>query len=286
MLDTAGQNYVSTPGRGWLTAALLPGVLVITCLAVFPIGLAAWTSVGLQDGSLSSRHYVAFFSGAESYLALLRTVGLASATTVVSIILSVVLGYVARTSPGTATVVRTLVSLPLAVPVLIAGYALVLFFSDNGLFNNVLVRVLHLFSDPISIAYTWGGLVLACVWRFFPYTALLTINALAAVDRNVELAAASTGATPWQVFTRVTAPIIAPAALTGSILTFVSTFGTFSIPLLMGRGGDVLSVMAYRKLSGAFDWPAAATIVIVMAVIQIIVLSAMKRVVDNWAGRA
>ena len=168
---------------------------------------------------------------------------------------------------------------------LIAGYALALFYAENGLFNNLLVRVLHLLSDPLSISYTWTGLVVACIWRFFPYTGLLVIAALQAIDRNVEQAAASTGANPWQVFARVTLPLIAPAALTGGILTFVSTFGTFSIPLIMGRGGDVLSVMAYRKVSGAFDWPVASTIVIVMAVIQIAVLVGLRRAVVRWTQR-
>jgi len=282
----APANYVSTPNPWWLTASLLPGLAIVLCLAVFPICLAIWTSIVVDSGSLSARHYIKFFSNLESYQALLRTLGLASATTAVSIVLSVLLGYIGRISMGVGTAVRTLASLPLAVPVLIAGYALALFFSDNGLFNNLLVRVLGIISEPLSISYTWVGLVVACVWRFFPYTALLTINALDSIDSNIELAAASTGASPWQVFTRVTAPIIAPAVLTGAILTFVSTFGTFSIPLLMGRGGDVLSVMAYRKLSGSFDWPAAATIVIVMAVIQIIVLTAMKSAVNRWSNRS
>ena len=53
----------------------------------------------------------------------------------------------------------------------------------------------------------------------------------------------------------------------------------------MGRGGDVLSVMAYRKVSGAFDWPVASTIVIVMAVIQIAVLIGLRRAVVRWAHR-
>jgi ABC-type Fe3+ transport system permease subunit len=178
-----------------------------------------------------------------------------------------------------------LVALPLAVPVLIAGYALTLFFSDNGLFNNVLVRVLHVLGGPLHIAYTWGGLVAACTWRFFPYTGLLVITALQAIDRDVERAAASTGASPVQVFWRVTLPVIMPATITGGILTFVSTFGTFSIPLMMGRGGDVLSVMAYRQLAGKFDWPAASAIVVVMSVIQIGVLAGLRSGVSRWTRR-
>ena len=281
----AAASTIATPRPLWIAGALAPGLAIVVCLVLYPIGLALWLSLTSSTGALTLQHYVDFFASGDSYRALLRTLGLALATTAASLVLSIPLGYLGRIPGSIGTLVRVLVSLPLAVPVLIAGYALALFYAENGLFNNLLVRVLHLLSDPLAISYTWTGLVVACTWRFFPYTGLLVIAALQAIDRNVEQAAASIGANPSQVFTRVTLPLIAPAALTGSILTFVSTFGTFSIPLIMGRGGDVLSVMAYRKVSGAFDWPVASTIVIVMAVIQIAVLVGLRRAVVRWTRR-
>jgi ABC-type spermidine/putrescine transport system permease subunit I len=278
-------STIATPRPLWIAGAIAPGLAIVACLVLYPIGLALWISLTSSAGALTLQHYVDFFASGDSYRALVRTLGLALATTAASLLLSIPLGYLGRIPGWIGTLVRVLVSLPLAVPVLIAGYALALFYAENGLFNNLLVRVLHLLSDPLTISYTWTGLVVACTWRFFPYTGLLVITALQAIDRNVEQAAASTGANPWQVFSRVTLPLIAPAALTGAILTFVSTFGTFSIPLIMGRGGDVLSVMAYRKVSGAFDWPVASTIVIVMAVIQIVVLVGLRRSVARWTRR-
>jgi len=281
----AAASTIATPRPLWIAGAIAPGLAIVVCLVLYPIGLALWVSLTSSAGALTLQRYIDFFASGDSYRALLRTLGLALATTAASLLLSIPLGYLGRIPGSIGTLVRVLVSLPLAVPVLIAGYALALFYAENGLFNNLLVRVLHLLSDPLLISYTWTGLVVACTWRFFPYTGLLVIAALQAIDRNVEQAAASTGANPWQVFTRVTLPLIAPAALTGSILTFVSTFGTFSIPLIMGRGGDVLSVMAYRKVSNAFDWPVASTIVIVMAVIQIAVLVGLRRAVVRWTRR-
>jgi putative spermidine/putrescine transport system permease protein len=281
----AAASTIATPRPLWIAGAIAPALAIVVCLVLYPIGLALWVSLTSSAGALTLQRYIDFFASGDSYRALLRTLGLALATTAASLLLSIPLGYLGRIPGSIGTLVRVLVSLPLAVPVLIAGYALALFYAENGLFNNLLVRVLHLLSDPLAISYTWTGLVVACTWRFFPYTGLLVIAALQAIDRNVEQAAASTGANPWQVFARVTLPLIAPAALTGSILTFVSTFGTFSIPLIMGRGGDVLSVMAYRKVSGAFDWPVASTIVIVMAVIQIAVLVGLRRAVVRWTQR-
>lgn len=280
-MATQADQRLAAPNRLVLPAALAPGLTVVALLCIYPLGLALVTSLEGKDGPTLAR-YLGFFADRRSYGALLNTIGLAAMTTVASICVSIPLGYVARSSPRLGTAIRALVALPLAVPVLIAGYALTLFFSTNGLFNNILVRVLFILSDPLTISYTWGGLVVACVWRFFPYTALLLMSALAALDRDLENAAASIGANPWQTFWRVTVPLLAPAAVTGGVLTFVSTFGTFSIPLIMGGSGDVLSVMAYRKIAGSFDWPSAATIVAVMAVIQICTLVALRSAVARW----
>jgi putative spermidine/putrescine transport system permease protein len=285
MSEATGRSYIATPDPRWLAAALVPGLAIVSGLVIYPLALAASYSLDLGSGGPTTAHYLAFFTDPQSYRATLRTLGLALATTLASLALSIPLGYVARASGRLGAIIRVLIALPLAVPVLIAGYALALFYSENGLFNSLLVRVLHIAPEPLTISYTWTGLLVACVWRFFPYTGLLVVSALQSTDRSVEEAAASTGANPWQTFWRVTLPLIAPAALTGGILTFVSTFGTFSLPLLMGRSAETLSVMAYRKVTGSFEWPTASTIVLVMAVIQIAVLVGVRRRVLRWAHR-
>jgi ABC-type spermidine/putrescine transport system permease subunit I len=286
MASTADKDFLGRGKAGWLALALGPGLLIVVALCVYPLMLATSASFSEAEG-LSVGRYREFFTGAESMNALVRTVSLAVATMMVSVAISVPLGYVARDRAAIGTLIRLLVALPLAVPVLIAGYALTLFFSPNGLFNNILVHVLSVLSEPITLSYTWGGLVIACVWRFFPYTALLVITAIGTMNRQVEDAAAVAGATPSQTFWRVTLPAIAPAALTGGVLTFVNTFGTFSIPLIMGGGssGEVLSVMAYREIAGRFDWPSASTIVLVMAVIQIVTLIVLRYAVARWTHR-
>ena len=280
----AAASTIATPRPLWIAGAIAPGLAIVVCLVLYPIGLALWVSLTSSAGALTLQHYVDFFASGDSYRALLRTLGLALATTAASLLLSIPLGYLGRIPGSIGTLVRVLVSLPLAVPVLIAGYSLALFLcGERAVQQSAGARA----ASPVRPAFDF----LHGRPRRRLHLAVLSLHGTsdhcgAAGDRpQFEQAAASTGANPWQVFARVTLPLIAPAALTGSILTFVSTFGTFSIPLIMGRGGDVLSVMAYRKVSGAFDWPVASTIVIVMAVIQIAVLVGMRRSVVRWTRR-
>src|SRR5690242_6629839 len=121
MATFASRSYIATANPLWLAAALTPGLAIVICLVLSPIWLALRASLGVETGGLTLQRYAAFFGEGESYRALSRTVGLALATTAASIALSVPLGYVGRTPGAIGTVTRLLVSLPLGVPVLIAG---------------------------------------------------------------------------------------------------------------------------------------------------------------------
>jgi ABC-type Fe3+ transport system permease subunit len=277
MSKTRGNSaYVSSIHPLWCWLGLSPAIAIVGALVLYPLALAVFTSVQEPDGVTLAR-YVRFFSSPKSYTILFQTLLISCLATLGSVALSLPLAYVVRRSDHQRTLLRVLTATPLAVPVLISAYALTLFFSEHGLFNYVVVRVLHVAPEPLKISYTWAGLVLACVWRFFPYTALVVVGALEALDPSIEEAAYSTGARPYQVLLRVTLPLLTPAIVTGSILSFIGTFGTFSIPLVMGRGQDVLSVVAYRYALTFFDWGSAATIVVIMAVIQLSLLAVYTR---------
>jgi ABC-type Fe3+ transport system permease subunit len=172
---------------------------------------------------------------------------------------------------------RTLITIPLMVPVLIAAYALTLFFARNGLFNYLIVHVLHLASERLTISYTLLGVILACVWRYFPFVAIVVAGALESLNPSLEEAAASMGASPARAFWGVVLPLLVPSIVTGSILAFVGTFGTFSIPLIMGRGEEVLSVLAYRYHALFFDSASASTVAVVMLVVQVVLLGLFAR---------
>jgi ABC-type spermidine/putrescine transport system permease subunit I len=276
MRKRASASYVASIPTGWLWLLLSPAILIVCFLVIYPVTIAFITSLSGEAG-FTLEHYSAFFADPESYASLMRTLGVAVSTTIASIALSLCIAYAGRAWPGWATTLRMLAIIPLGVPVLVAGYSLMLFFAENGLFNNVLVHVLGVLSQPLPISYTMPGLTIACTWRFFPYTALVVMGAMEDLDRSLEDAAAIAGANPIQVFWRVTLPVLAPAIVTGGVLTFVTTFGTFSIPLIMGGGEDLLSVVAYRHISGRFEWAEGSTVVIVMATLQLALLIAFRR---------
>lgn len=275
--DPRDEIYITTVGLPWCWLGLLPALTIVVVLVLYPLTVAVLTSLQ-GEGRITLSRYLSFFMNPRSYSILVQTLIISGLATLGSILLSLPLAFVVRRSDRSRTFLRVLTATPLAVPVLISAYALTLFFSEHGLFNYLVVRILRLASQPLIISYTWPGLVLACVWRFFPFTALVVIGALEALDPRIEEAAYSTGARPYQVLLRVTLPLLTPAIVTGSILTFIGAFGTFSIPLIMGRGQDVLSVVAYRYALTFFDWGSAATVVVIMAIIQLSLLAIYTRI--------
>jgi ABC-type spermidine/putrescine transport system permease subunit I len=269
-------RYVETLSAPWRTALLAPAFAIVLVLGICPLATALWTSLSSPHGPTLAR-YAAFLADPESYAALEATLSVSAAATFLSVLISLPLAYAMRASGRLRNALRVLLATPLAVPVLIAAYALTIFYAEHGLFNVLLVNVLHVASEPLAISYRWPGLVLACVWRFFPYTALVVASALEGLDPALEEAAYSTGARPRQVLFRVVVPLLLPAVFTGSMLTFIGVFGTFSIPLVMGGRQQLLAVIAYRDLTGRFDFGSAATVVTVMAAIQLTLLGLYRR---------
>ena len=255
---------------------MAPALLLLVGLFFYPLAVVVYTSLSGPQG-VSLAHYAKFFSDERSYTALVNTIKIAVLSTVGCVLISLPLALLLRRSQRYRAFMRTLITLPLMVPVLIASYALTLFFARNGLFNYLIVRVLHLASERLTISYTLLGVILACVWRYFPFVAIVVSGALESLNPSLEEAAASLGASPMRAFRDVVLPLLVPSIVTGSILAFVGTFGTFSIPLIMGRGEEVLAVLAYRYEAVFFDSASASTVAVVMIVVQVLLLTAFAR---------
>jgi ABC-type Fe3+ transport system permease subunit len=124
------------------------------------------------------------------------------------------------------------------------------------------------------------------VWLYFPYTCVTTLSSLESLDRSIEEAGAVSGATRWQVLRHIVLPLITPAILAGSVLTFMAAFGAFSVPLIAGGNYRPLSVEIYKEISIFIParWSAASAIAVVMGVLQVIFLSLYMRYVRRAGG--
>jgi molybdate transport system permease protein len=125
-----------------------------------------------------------------------------------------------RRFPGRA-LLDGLVHLPLILPPVVTGYLLLLTFGRRGLFGSALAEIGLVFS------FRWTGAALACAIMGFPLMVRAMRLSIEAVDRRLEQAAATLGASPLAVFLTVTVPLSLPGCIAGAVLAFAKAMGEF-----------------------------------------------------------
>jgi molybdate transport system permease protein len=125
-----------------------------------------------------------------------------------------------RRFPGRA-VLDGLVHLPLILPPVVTGYLLLLAFGRRGILGGALAEV------GVVFAFRWTGAALACAVMGFPLMVRAMRLSFEAVDRRLEQAAGTLGASPLAVFLTVTLPLSLPGCLAGAVLAFAKAMGEF-----------------------------------------------------------
>ncbi len=161
------------------------------------------------------------------------------------------------------------VDLPFALPTAIAGLALVTLFAPNGWFGQYLEPI------GIKVAYAPMGIMVAMFFTSIPFVIRTVQPVLEDISADVEEAARSLGAKPWQIFTHIIWPTIFPAFLAGASLSFARSLGEFgSIVFISGNlpfETEVTSLLVFIRLD-EYDYPAAAALAFVMLLMAFFML--------------
>ncbi|KAF1698557.1 molybdate ABC transporter permease subunit [Pseudoxanthomonas jiangsuensis] len=123
--------------------------------------------------------------------------------------------------PG-KSLLDALVHLPLVLPPVVMGYALLVLFGRRGPLGQWLHEAFG-----ITLAFRWTGAALACAVMGFPLMVRAIRLSIENVDRRLEQAAATLGAAPWRVFLTVTLPLAWPGLVAGAALAFAKALGEF-----------------------------------------------------------
>lgn len=174
--------------------------------------------------------------------------------------------------------VRGLVLLPMVLPPVVGGVALLAVFSRRGPVGSWLFEVFGL-----QFTFTTLGAIMAATFVAMPFYVITVEAALRGMDRRVESAAASLGAGRMTVFRRVTLPAIAPSVVAGAVLAWARALGEFGATItfagnIAGRT-RTLPLAVYLALET--DQQAAIALSIVLLVLSLVVLVALR---DRWFG--
>ncbi|MEX2251757.1 MAG: ABC transporter permease [Acidimicrobiia bacterium] len=197
--------------------------------------------------------------------------------TAISALLGVPLAWLlARIEFPGRSIVRALVMLPLVLPPVVGGAALLFALGRRGLVGEPLNAATGLVL-PFS---TWG-VVIATTFVAMPFLVITVEGALRNLDPRFEGAASTLGAGRWTVMRRVTLPMIGPSLLAGLVLTWARAFGEFGATItfagnLQGRT-QTLPLAVFVALES--DRDTAVAISLIMVVVSLAVLIALR---DRW----
>jgi molybdate transport system permease protein len=195
--------------------------------------------------------------------------------------LSVVVGVplawlLARVEFPGRNLVRALTTLPMVLPPVVGGVALLLAFGRRGLAGEWLDRAFG-----VTLPFTTAGAILAEAFVAMPFLVITTEAGLRAMDRRYEDAAATLGAGRWTTFRRVTLPLIAPSLGAGAALCWARALGEFGATITFAGNlpgtTQTMPLAVYLALENDLD--AAITLSLVLLAVSLAVLIALR---DRW----
>jgi molybdate transport system permease protein len=251
----AHRRSVGPPG--WLLVPAAVGLLFVLLPLVAIVSRVRW---GDFWGLVTSESSVAALSLS------LRT---SAASTVVCVLLGVPMAtLLARTTFRGQRLVRALVLLPLVLPPVVGGIALLYTFGRRGLLGHTLDVL------GIQVAFSTSAVVLAQTFVALPFLVVSLEGALRTSGDRYEAVAATLGAGPTTVFRRVTLPLVLPGLAAGAVLSFARALGEFGATITFAGSlqGVTRTLPLEIYLQREVDPDAAVALSLVLVLVAVVVI--------------
>jgi iron(III) transport system permease protein len=231
---------------GMAAAALL-------VLVVLPLASLVWGSVS-EDGRPTLAHFREALSSRLYVQALRNSLVLGLWTAVLSVLIGLPLAWAVSRSnaPGRRFLHLTALVSSVTPPYLTAIAFVYLFSPNAGLANRFVREVLGLPVLTFNV-FSMTGLVLVTVLHTFPFVYLLAASALESVDASLEESARILGSGHWRTALTVTAPLVAPAVLSGALMAFVNAIALFGSQAIIGLPARLFTLPT--RIYALFDHP-------------------------------
>jgi putative spermidine/putrescine transport system permease protein len=263
---------------------LLPALIFLAVFFAAPLIINLLESLQDPDGTRGVAQFARIFGDAYYLTVVGQTLLFGLVVTLACALLGYPLGYAVARAEGTFKVVLIFVVVtPLLVNVVVRSFGWLVILGGNGAIN----AAMHALGLPrLNLIYNWTGVGIAMIHVLLPFMALSVAGTLETLDRRIEEAARVLGAPPSRVFWHVTLPMSAQGLITGSILCFTLSIGSFVTALLLGNNSTmILPLLIYQQLTVASDWPFAAAMGVTLLVLVSIILWLQARLVGRRGGR-
>jgi molybdate transport system permease protein len=248
---------------------LVPAVLGLVFLILPLAGLLARTPWSTLPARLAEPQVVEALR-----LSLLTS----TMATVLCLVLGVPLAWMlARvTFPG-RRLVRALITVPLVLPPVVGGIALLLALGRRGLVGQWLDATFG-----ITLPFTTAGVVIAESFVALPFLVIAVEGALRGADSRYEEAAATLGSSRWTTFTHVTLPLVAPGIAAGAVLCWARALGEFGATITFAGNypgiTQTMPLAVYQTMESG-DLEGAVVLSLILLVVSVAILAGLR---DRW----
>ncbi len=269
----------------WRQPSILPGfgltlgytIFYLTAIILIPLVGLVWRSA-----SLGWEEFFAIATDERTLLALKVSFGSALAAAAVNAVFGVIVAWVLvrYDFPG-RRLLDAVVDLPFALPTAVAGISLAALYAPNGWIGALLAPL------GIKIAFTPFGIVVALVFVGLPFVVRTVQPVMEELDREVEEASATLGASRFQTLRMVVLPALTPAILTGFALAFARGVGEYGSVIFIAGNipyvSEIAPLLIVIRLE-EFNYAGATAIACVMLVISFAMLLFIN-LLQMWSRR-
>ena len=176
-------------------------------------------------------------------------------------------------------ILRALTVLPMVLPPVVGGIALIYAFGRRGIVGQYLAGWFH-----VSFAFTTKGVVLAEAFVAMPFLVVTAEAAFRSLDRSYEDAARTLGASRWTVFRRITLPLAGPALGAGAVLCWARALGEFGATITFAGNfpgaTQTMPLAVYLSLESSHP----ETAIVLSLVLLLVSLAVLVGLRDRWLG--
>jgi sulfate transport system permease protein len=285
MSDIAITQSAIKSHSAWRRPSIIPGFGLTLGFALTYLSLIVLIPIAaliLRTTSLSWEQFWAIATNERVVAALRLSFGASLVAATINAFFGLIVAWVLvrYRFPG-RRVLDAIVDLPFALPTAVAGIALTAIFSQTGWVGQYLEPL------GIKVAYNWIGIVIALTFIGLPFVVRTLQPVIEEIDREIEEAAATLGATRRQAITKVILPTLLPALLTGFVLALARAVGEYgSVIFIAGNipyRTEIAPLLIVIRLE-EFDYSGATAIATIMLAISFVMFLSIN-LIQAWARR-
>lgn len=270
-------------GKGQKELKVLYILITLTLAAIllYPLGCVLFQSVLTKEGGIGLANYTSLLSQSSFWTALANSFTVSGISAAIATLMAFFCAYglhFTRIRPGVKKVIQIIVLLPLFLPSITYGFAVIYSFGRLGLISQLIAP------PPFSI-YGFWGLLIADVIYTLPPAYLILYNAFFYVDRNFITVSKLMGDGPWQTFYMTAIRPVVGSLLSAFILSFFLSFTDFGIPVSIAGEYEVIATQLYTTMMGAIPNFGEGAVIAMAMLVPSVASVVMLRWVDRFNFR-